>query len=40
MTKQDNSQDDVKIKQINPPKELSDLEKTAILQFKKETKEE
>ncbi len=40
MTKQDNSQDDVKIKQINPPKGLSDLEKTAILQFEKEKKEE
>ncbi len=40
MTKQDNSNDDVKIKQINPPKELSDLEKTAILQFEKESKEE
>ena len=40
MNKQDNSNEDIKIKQINPPKELSDLEKTAILQFEKESKEE
>ena len=38
--KQDNNNDDVKIKQVNAPKELSDLEKTAIMQFKIEEKEE
>ena len=35
-----NNTDDVKIKQVNPPKGLSDLEKTAIMQFKIEEKEE
>ena len=37
---QNNDEDKVKIRQVNPQKELSDLEKTAILQFKIEQKEE
>mgnify|MGYP002620066906 CR=1 FL=1 len=37
---QDNKNNDVKIKQINPQKKLSDLEKTAIMQFKIEQQEE
>ncbi len=37
---QNNDDDKVKIRQVNPQKELSDLEKTAILQFKIEQKEE
>ena len=32
--------DDIRVKQLNPKKELSDLEKTAILQFELEKEEE
>ena len=35
-----NKDSEVRVKQINPQKELSQLEKTAILQFKLEQKEE
>ena len=40
LMQQNNDDDKVKIRQVNPQKELSDLEKTAILQFKIEQKEE